>query len=69
MLSPNTVQHLCDAYGDRATAVLSLAADRDLWDPLVEGHPYIEAEVVHAVQVRLCLRLNPMEKYCAVNVM
>jgi hypothetical protein len=57
VLSPNTVQHLCDAYGDRVATVLSLAADRDLWMPLVEGHPYIEAEVVHAVQVSLWLHV------------
>jgi glycerol-3-phosphate dehydrogenase len=45
---PATARHLAAAYGDQAPAVLAVAAKEGLAGLLVPGHPYIEAEVVHA---------------------
>lgn len=48
-------QHLACAYGDRAKLVLGLAERQGLARRLVPGHPYLEAEVLYCVQVRLLL--------------
>eukprot|EP00878_Enallax_costatus_P029811 GHUV01032368.1.p1 GENE.GHUV01032368.1~~GHUV01032368.1.p1 ORF type:complete len:177 (+),score=49.03 GHUV01032368.1:482-1012(+) len=52
--SPATARHLASAYGDQAHEVLELAADEHLAGLLVPGHPYIEAEVVHACRSEYC---------------
>lgn len=46
--SSATARHLASAYGDQAPKVLQLAADEQLAGQLVPGHPYLDAEVVHA---------------------
>jgi glycerol-3-phosphate dehydrogenase len=44
------VEHLIDRYGSVAGEVLELIrADKSLGQPLADGHPYLRAEVVHAV--------------------
>jgi glycerol-3-phosphate dehydrogenase len=44
------VEHLTARYGAAVTEVLDLiAADRSLARPLADGHPYLRAEVAHAV--------------------
>jgi glycerol-3-phosphate dehydrogenase len=47
--------HLHAAYGDRAGRVADIAEASDLRDRLVEGHPFIEAEVVYARRHELAL--------------
>ncbi len=47
-----TVRHLVGAYGDRAPLVLALASEQPaLAQPLVPGHPFLQAEVVYCTQV------------------
>ncbi len=46
-LPDDVARHLDRAYGDRAAAVARLAA-AGLGERLAPGHPYLEAEVVHA---------------------
>jgi hypothetical protein len=49
-LPPGATRHLAAAYGDRAWEVLQVAGssrERVLAAPLVEGHPYLAAEVVY----------------------
>lgn len=46
--------HLCHAYGDRAPEVASLAA-QGLDRRLDAAHPYLEAEVVHAVRAEMAV--------------
>jgi glycerol-3-phosphate dehydrogenase len=48
--SSATARHLAAAYGDQAQHVLQLAASQQLSKLLVQGHPYLEAEVVWAVR-------------------
>jgi glycerol-3-phosphate dehydrogenase len=48
--SSATARHLAAAYGDQAPHVLQLAASQQLSKLLVQGHPYLEAEVVWAVR-------------------
>jgi glycerol-3-phosphate dehydrogenase len=45
----DVARHLHLAYGDRAGAVVDLA-EAGLGGRLVDGHPYLEAEVVHAAR-------------------
>jgi len=49
-----SVDHLLRHYGTEAAGIFNLAgADRRLLRPLVEPHPAIEAEVIHAVRREL----------------
>jgi len=49
-LAVAAVDHLIDRYGAAAIEVLDLnGADRSLGQPLAAGHPYLRAEVAHAV--------------------
>jgi glycerol-3-phosphate dehydrogenase len=53
-----TARHLVASYGSESAAVLNLVdRDRSLGTAIVEGRPEIRAEVVHAVQRELALRL------------
>jgi len=53
-----TARHLVSSYGTEAAAVLNLVdRDRALGRPLVPEHPQIEAEVVHAVEREMAMRL------------
>ncbi len=48
-LPPKTALHLHRAYGDRAAAVAELARAAGN-RPLIEGHPYLEGEVIYAAR-------------------
>jgi glycerol-3-phosphate dehydrogenase len=50
--------HLVARYGTEATAVLELGEQLDLLRPLVEGHPYLEAEVAWAAREELALSVD-----------
>jgi len=53
-ISPESVNHLLRHYGTEAAGIFNLAgADRRLLRPLLEPHPAIEAEVIHAVRREL----------------
>ncbi|KYR00095.1 Glycerol-3-phosphate dehydrogenase [Tieghemostelium lacteum] len=51
-LPSDVAKHLAHSYGDQSPFVAELAMKRDNDQPrrLVEGYPYLEAEVVYAVQ-------------------
>ena len=58
-LMPDRVEHLLSRHGDRLGEILDLVATRpDLADPLAAGHPYLKAEVVHAVAREGALHLD-----------
>ncbi|HEX6910550.1 MAG TPA: glycerol-3-phosphate dehydrogenase/oxidase [Longimicrobium sp.] len=58
-LGADTGEHLARAFGEDAEQVLALArADASLAARLVEGHPYVWAEVVHAVRGEMALTLE-----------
>ncbi len=56
-----TAAHLVANYGSEWAAVLNLAdRDRKLAEPIVPGRPEIWAEVVHAVEREMALRLGDL---------
>lgn len=51
-------RHLVDYYGSESAAVLNLVErDRSLGEPIIAGRPEIWAEVVHAVEREMAVRL------------
>lgn len=60
-LPPAVAIHLSDSYGDRAPAVGKLC-DRGFSDRLHPDSPYVEAEIVHAVNEEYALR--PLDFLC-----
>jgi glycerol-3-phosphate dehydrogenase len=49
-VAPAVAEHLVTRYGGLATEVLDvIRADKSLGQPLVDGHPYLRAEVSYAV--------------------
>ena len=57
-VSEPTAKHLVASYGTESAAVLNLVdKKRGLGKPILEGRPEIQAEVVHAVQREMALRL------------
>ncbi|MBW3655964.1 MAG: FAD-dependent oxidoreductase, partial [Gemmatimonadetes bacterium] len=58
-LGADTGEHLARAYGEDADAILAAArGDASLAARLMEGHPYIWAEVVHAVRAEMALGVD-----------
>jgi glycerol-3-phosphate dehydrogenase len=60
-LSAATASHLAQAYGDQAYKVLAIAGASPkaaLAAPLVEGQPYIKAEVVYCCRYEYCARVE-----------
>ncbi|EFA82481.1 Glycerol-3-phosphate dehydrogenase [Heterostelium album PN500] len=53
-IEPEIANHLAHTYGDQAVSVCKLAKERGLFNRLVQGYPYIEAEAVYAVQEYAC---------------
>jgi glycerol-3-phosphate dehydrogenase len=54
-----TARHLVASYGSEAPAILNLVdRDRGLGEPLLPGQPQIWAEVVHAVDREMALRVQ-----------
>lgn len=57
--SEQTARHLVAFYGSEAAAVLNLVdRDRALGEPMVAGRPEIWAEVAHAVEREMAMRLQ-----------
>ncbi|HEU5260714.1 MAG TPA: glycerol-3-phosphate dehydrogenase/oxidase [Gemmatimonadales bacterium] len=57
--SESTAHHLVASYGSESAGVLNLAdRDRRLGRPIESGHPEIWAEVVHAVEREMAVRLD-----------
>ncbi|MDZ7800742.1 MAG: FAD-dependent oxidoreductase [Trueperaceae bacterium] len=52
-LPEDVARHLNGAYGDRAAQVATVAAEEGLSARLAEGHPYLEAEAIHAARHEL----------------
>jgi glycerol-3-phosphate dehydrogenase len=60
-LGADTGEHLARAYGEDAEGVLALARSNPLLAArLMEGHPYVWAEVLHAVRAEMALTLEDM---------
>jgi glycerol-3-phosphate dehydrogenase len=58
-LSPQTARHLVGKFGTDAAQILTIAAqDSDLSEPLLEGFPYIQAEVVFVVRCEMASTLE-----------
>ncbi|HEX2078318.1 MAG TPA: glycerol-3-phosphate dehydrogenase/oxidase [Longimicrobium sp.] len=58
-LGPDTGEHLARSYGEDAEAVLAaVRADAALAERLMEGHPYVRAEVPHAVRTEMAMTLE-----------
>ncbi len=58
-VSETTARHLVGAYGSEAAAVLNqVDRERALGRPIVTGHPVLWAEVAHAVEREMALRLS-----------
>jgi glycerol-3-phosphate dehydrogenase len=58
-LAADVGEHLARAYGEDADAVLAAArADAGLAARLMEGHPYVWAEVGHAVRAEMAMTLE-----------
>jgi len=60
-LSSATASHLAQAYGDQAYKVLAIAGASPkgaLAAPLVEGQPFIKAEVVYCCRYEYCARVE-----------
>ncbi|HEY0015465.1 MAG TPA: glycerol-3-phosphate dehydrogenase/oxidase [Longimicrobium sp.] len=58
-LGADTGEHLARAYGEDAASVLAAArADAALAGRMMEGHPYVWAEVAHAVRAEMAMTLE-----------
>jgi glycerol-3-phosphate dehydrogenase len=57
-LSLDQATSLVDRHGTHAPEVVTLGRELDLLRPLVDGHPYLEAEVVWAVEQELATSLD-----------
>ncbi|MBW3572987.1 MAG: FAD-dependent oxidoreductase, partial [Gemmatimonadetes bacterium] len=58
-LGADTGEHLARAYGEDAAALLAaVRADAALAARLMEGHPYVWAEVAHAVRAEMAMTLD-----------
>jgi glycerol-3-phosphate dehydrogenase len=58
-LGADTGEHLARAYGEDAAALLAaVRADAALAGRLMEGHPYVWAEVAHAVRAEMAMTLD-----------
>ncbi|HEY9785997.1 MAG TPA: glycerol-3-phosphate dehydrogenase/oxidase [Candidatus Obscuribacterales bacterium] len=58
-LGDKTVETLERMYGQRACSLIQMAmSDRSLAEPLVEGHTYIKAQLVYAVESEAALTLE-----------
>lgn len=58
-LGADTGEHLARAYGEDAASLLAAArSDGALAGRLMEGHPYVWAEVAHAVRAEMAMTLD-----------
>ncbi len=59
-LAAEAARSLVDRHGTEAPAVVELGRERDLARPLVEGFPYLEAEVAWAAEHELAMTLDDL---------
>ncbi|MEA2433148.1 MAG: glycerol-3-phosphate dehydrogenase [Actinomycetota bacterium] len=59
-LSPESTAHLVRCYGDRALDVLELAAEQELAQLMVPGHPPIAAEAIYNARAEMTVHLNDL---------
>ncbi|MCC6461165.1 MAG: FAD-dependent oxidoreductase [Saprospiraceae bacterium] len=58
-LPPETARHLSHNYGSRAGQVVALVQENAAWaQPLVDGFPFIRAEVVYAARAEMACTLR-----------
>jgi glycerol-3-phosphate dehydrogenase len=57
-VSPDAARVLVDRHGTEAPAVVALGAELDLIHPLVEGRPFVEAEVAWAARHELASSID-----------
>ena len=58
-LSLKVINHLISRHGDRIDEILDLiSVDPELGEPLASDHPYLRAEVIHAVRSEAALHLE-----------
>jgi glycerol-3-phosphate dehydrogenase len=55
---PDAASRLVERHGTEATAVVDLGRSLDLLRPLIEGRPFLEAEVAWAVDHELALSID-----------
>jgi len=49
-ISSATAKYLSHSYGSKAPAIIKIANENNLWKPLAENYPFIEAEVVYCIK-------------------
>jgi glycerol-3-phosphate dehydrogenase len=60
-LEPHVAQHLAQSYGDDAALLLdAIRGDAALGERIVLGHPYVWAEVPHAVRHEMAMTLDDL---------
>ncbi len=59
-LSKESAEHLVRGYGDRALAVLEIAAETGLTEPLVPGQPPIGAEALYCARSEMAIQLSDL---------
>jgi glycerol-3-phosphate dehydrogenase len=60
-VNPQTIQHLGETYGTQAGVLLNLMEqDTELAESLVDGHPFVKAEVVYAARQEMALTLEDL---------
>jgi glycerol-3-phosphate dehydrogenase len=57
-LPVDVTEHLANTYGTNATKVANLIAENNVWkERLVDGHPFIVAEVIYAIREEMAQTL------------
>ncbi|MGH2827045.1 MAG: glycerol-3-phosphate dehydrogenase/oxidase [Actinomycetota bacterium] len=59
-LAEESTKHLVRGYGDRALAVLEIAAETGLTEPLVPRRPSIGAEALYCVRAEMAVQLSDL---------
>ena len=59
-IGEEAARSLVDRHGTEAADVLALGREHDLVRPLVDGHPYLEAEVAWAAEREMALSLDDL---------
>ena len=57
-IGADAARSLVDRYGTEATDVVALGREHDLVRPLVDGHPFLEAEIAWATDRELAMSLD-----------
>lgn len=60
-IAPETIRHLAETYGTQANKLIELMDQTPtLSDKLVEGHPFVKAEVLYAARHEMALTLEDL---------